>query len=952
MNYSNLMEAVNARIKANGKREITGDILNDVLRAMVASLGAGYQVGGTLRPDDRPKVEDQRVAYLAVEPGMYLYAGGFEVTELSLITYGAEWYMYPLGVPFGSQIAEDIAAAVEVEKTRAMAAEKALNDAIATEASERATADSVLDNAIKAETKRAADAEGVLTRAVEDEKARAMAAEGANASAITAEADARAKADTALQGNITAEATAREAADYALAAKITAEETARKAADATLQSNIDKKVSKDDENWLETFMPRITLNYDSTVKSVTVGDNVAADYSTISTRLSHYGGVVSGSPEHPGYSGHPAQGRVVQVYSGSGQSFPNVIFVTAIFNYAKTFSRTFANSIYEIVLNYNSEGEFVSGTYKFKPISEVFEIGLSSRDGIQYRISKTYDDFRKMAEEYEINGTLPLIILNDSWTQANFILTRYDNAYFSAEKSFQLSFISIRDKQLIGYYLIVEKTKTTITPFEFQAQTKEEVESAAKKLNELENSVTQVQDDVQGLAEYLQPIIEDLQSGKQDVISDLETIRSQAKNGQTAFGWGDHAKAGYAKPFVITLTKGSSAENPLVVDKTYEEVATALSANSLILLKGNIDEATEIYQLAWAEHYPSIGIVLLFSYVEGDSSSCYSVHLTFGVQGDVDVKTRGDKFATDEQVKAKQDTLVSGTNIKTINGESVLGSGDLKVSGGLPTIQAGTGANSEVFNGIAPTSASGEKSHAEGEDSDAHGNLSHAEGFSNTAYGYASHAEGNSTSANGDNSHAEGFGGIANGLGSHAEGENTVATRQASHAEGVANVEDGAAIHQVGIGVGAIRKDAHRINYDGKHYILGIGGFDGTKATEDLNGEKDLATVINEMTPAILNYNGLGGNNEPIFVGEDGTALTRVQICAILNGVNANRVVLKNKASSVMQTSSAKFLQCDVNAFVIGFEGANAAGQIFDILYKWDAAAATVLRAEILYNPS
>lgn len=31
---------------------------------------------------------------------------------------------------------------------------------------------------------------------------------------------------------------------------------------------------------------------------------------------------------------------------------------------------------------------------------------------------------------------------------------------------------------------------------------------------------------------------------------------------------------------------------------------------------------------------------------------------------------------------SKQDTLVSGTNIKTINGNSVLGSGDLSISGG------------------------------------------------------------------------------------------------------------------------------------------------------------------------------------------------------------------------------------------------------------------------------
>ena len=33
-------------------------------------------------------------------------------------------------------------------------------------------------------------------------------------------------------------------------------------------------------------------------------------------------------------------------------------------------------------------------------------------------------------------------------------------------------------------------------------------------------------------------------------------------------------------------------------------------------------------------------------------------------------------------VTGKQDTLVSGTNIKTINGSSILGSGNINISGG------------------------------------------------------------------------------------------------------------------------------------------------------------------------------------------------------------------------------------------------------------------------------
>ena len=48
-------------------------------------------------------------------------------------------------------------------------------------------------------------------------------------------------------------------------------------------------------------------------------------------------------------------------------------------------------------------------------------------------------------------------------------------------------------------------------------------------------------------------------------------------------------------------------------------------------------------------------------------------------------------FATKTEVSAKQDTLVSGTNIKTINGNSILGSGNIEIkSGGLEYLTPGT----------------------------------------------------------------------------------------------------------------------------------------------------------------------------------------------------------------------------------------------------------------------
>ena len=38
-------------------------------------------------------------------------------------------------------------------------------------------------------------------------------------------------------------------------------------------------------------------------------------------------------------------------------------------------------------------------------------------------------------------------------------------------------------------------------------------------------------------------------------------------------------------------------------------------------------------------------------------------------------------------IKGKQDSLVSGTNIKTINGSSLLGGGDMVISGGSGGVQ-------------------------------------------------------------------------------------------------------------------------------------------------------------------------------------------------------------------------------------------------------------------------
>lgn len=54
-----------------------------------------------------------------------------------------------------------------------------------------------------------------------------------------------------------------------------------------------------------------------------------------------------------------------------------------------------------------------------------------------------------------------------------------------------------------------------------------------------------------------------------------------------------------------------------------------------------------------------------------------------------------------ELVDGKQDTLVSGTNIKTINGTSLLGSGNIDIQGGGSDVEAFTAAEVQtIWNGV------------------------------------------------------------------------------------------------------------------------------------------------------------------------------------------------------------------------------------------------------------
>ena len=100
-NYSTLKAAIQQVIKANGNNEITGNLLQHSLLAMINSLGAGYQFVGGATPATNPGTPDNNVFYLATENGTYTNFGGIVVSdEIALLAWNGSWSK--TSVPAGS----------------------------------------------------------------------------------------------------------------------------------------------------------------------------------------------------------------------------------------------------------------------------------------------------------------------------------------------------------------------------------------------------------------------------------------------------------------------------------------------------------------------------------------------------------------------------------------------------------------------------------------------------------------------------------------------------------------------------------------------------------------------------------------------------------------------------------------------------------------------------------
>lgn len=113
--YSAIKAVVNANIKRNGKKEITGQILNAVLTALIDSLGKYFQFRGVITPADVPGNPDQNVAYIG-GAGTYPNFGNLEIASgnIGVFMWDGEWDIktIPVGKDYDQDI-QDLADAID-----------------------------------------------------------------------------------------------------------------------------------------------------------------------------------------------------------------------------------------------------------------------------------------------------------------------------------------------------------------------------------------------------------------------------------------------------------------------------------------------------------------------------------------------------------------------------------------------------------------------------------------------------------------------------------------------------------------------------------------------------------------------------------------------------------------------------------------------------------------------
>ena len=121
-NYEQLKQAITNVVKPNGKREITGAIMQSALLSIISKVGNNATFAGIATPYTNPGTPDQNVFYLAAKPGIYANFGGVELIDQVLIftNKNGHWVKTDSGIATAAKFTELASNSVGINFYQAM----------------------------------------------------------------------------------------------------------------------------------------------------------------------------------------------------------------------------------------------------------------------------------------------------------------------------------------------------------------------------------------------------------------------------------------------------------------------------------------------------------------------------------------------------------------------------------------------------------------------------------------------------------------------------------------------------------------------------------------------------------------------------------------------------------------------------------------------------------------
>lgn len=106
-NWSDLKAAVASIVKTNGNKEITGQLLQNVLNNIISNVGENATFVSIATPSTNPGAPDGKVFYLAIENGLYSNFGGIELRDEVVIlknNNSGSWEKVKTGIPSAAEL--------------------------------------------------------------------------------------------------------------------------------------------------------------------------------------------------------------------------------------------------------------------------------------------------------------------------------------------------------------------------------------------------------------------------------------------------------------------------------------------------------------------------------------------------------------------------------------------------------------------------------------------------------------------------------------------------------------------------------------------------------------------------------------------------------------------------------------------------------------------------------